>query len=106
MNKFHKIRLLLANQDWFRVILMVGFATYLVHQIYKKTEMLLAREMGFSEIEADSRQVTFPSITFCPANVAQTLENEIGNITSDYINLPNLGEMLVFIHHKININRY
>ena len=93
---FYKIRPLLANQDWFRVILMVGFAAYLVHQIYKKTEMLLAREMGFSEIEADSRQVTFPSITFCPANVAQTLENEI-NITSDYINLPNVEEMLVFL---------
>ena len=85
---------------------MVGFAAYLVHQIYKKTEMLLEREMGFSEMEADSREVTFPSVTFCPANVAQTLGNEVGNITADFLNSPQLEEMLIFLHQKININKY
>ena len=98
---------LLSKQDWIRIILMVAFSGYLVHQIYIKTEMLLERELGFAEMEADSQEMTYPSVTFCPANIAHLNEyNEIGNITTDYHNLPRIEDMLKMVLQKININKY
>ena len=97
----------LSKHDWIRIILMVAFSGYLVHQIYIKTEMLLKRELGFAEMEADSQEMKFPSITFCPANIANVNEyNEIGNITTDYHNLPRIEDMLSLVLQKININKY
>ena len=98
---------LLSKQDWIRIILMVAFSGYLVHQIYIKTEMLLERELGFAERETDSQEMKFPSVTFCPTIIARTNEfNEIGNITTDYHNLPRIEDMLGLVRQKININKY
>ena len=97
---------LLAKQDWTRLILMVAFSGYLLNQIYIKTEMLLRREMGFTEVAVDSDEMTFPSITFCPGSQAEYLPRYIENITSDYLNLPRLEDMLDGLHQKIKINKY
>ena len=97
---------LLAKQDWIRIILMLAFSGYLVHQIYNKTEKLLMREMGFAEMGADSKEMEFPSVTFCPAFITQTsFESfEVGNITADYQNIFSIEDMLSVIRQKININ--
>ena len=51
------MRDLLSKQDWIRIVLMVAFSGYLLHQIHKKTEMLLERELGFAERETDSQEM-------------------------------------------------
>ena len=97
----------LAKQDWIRITLMVAFSGYLFHQIYFKTDMLLKGEMGFAEMIADSQEMKLPSVTFCPANLASLSENnELGNMTEDYHNLPRIEDMLSIVSQKININKY
>ena len=68
--------------------------------------MLLEKEIGFAEIAADSGEMKFPSITFCPTTIAQTSSEhyEVGNITSDYHNLPRIEDMLSTVEQTININ--
>ena len=98
---------LLTNQDWFRMILMTCFAAYLVHQIYMKTDLLLMKETGFTEVAMDSENMIFPSITFCPASMtSHELHVPTNNITADWQNLPRLEDMLVQIKQKIRINKY
>ena len=95
------------KQDWLRNVLMVTFSGYLLHQIYYKTNMLLERELGFAEIEADSQGTKFPAITFCPTRVANPgNDHKVGNITADYNNLRGIKDMLLAIRQKININEY
>ena len=101
------MRDLLANQDWVRMILMAGFAAYLVQQIYKKTDLLLMMETGFTEVSVDSENMKFPSITFCPASMKDhEHHNPSRNITADWQNLPRLEDMLVAIKQHISINKY
>ena len=97
---------LIENQDWIRALVMVACAGYLFNQIYIKTDMLLRREMGFTEVAVDSDVVQLPSITFCPGSQAEYLPRYIENITSDYLNLPRLEDMLDGLHQKIKINKY
>ena len=101
------MRDLLAKQDFFRIILMVACSAYLFQRIYLKTKMLLEKEIGFAEIAADSGEMKFPSITFCPTAMAQTSHEyyEVANITADYHNLPRIEDILIKVHQKININK-
>ena len=96
---------LLTNQDWFRITLMTCFAAYLVHQIYKKTDLLLLKETGFTEVAMDSENMIFPSITFCPASMTSYEHHVPNNITADWQNLPRLEDMLSNIRQKIRINK-
>ena len=64
---FRNMNRLLVNQDWLKAILMAGFAIYVLRQGYKKTELLLKGETGFTEMAVDSETMSFPSITFCPS---------------------------------------
>ena len=95
-----------GNHDWFRVLLLVACAGYLFYQIYIKTDMLLRREMGFTEVAVDSDEVRLPSITFCPGSQTKFHKRYIGNITSDYQNLPRPEDMLDGLQQKIKINKY
>ena len=95
----------LANHDWIRAILMMAFSGYLLNQIYIKTDMLLKREMGFTEVAVDSEEVKLPSITFCPASL-QLTKNRVENITADFKNLPHTEDMLITIEQHISINKY
>ena len=90
------------------MILMVGFAAYLVQQIYKKTDLLLMEETGFTEVSVDSEKMKFPSITFCPASMKdhEHYNPSDSSITADWQNLPHLEDMLVEIRQKISINEY
>ena len=94
-----------GNHDWFRMILMIAFASYLVQQIYMKTEMLFKKEMGFTEMAADSTEMKFPSVTFCPASMRKSPENLASkNITTDSENLPRIEDMLVGARQIISVN--
>ena len=66
--------------------------------------MLLKRETGFTEVENDSDEVILPSITFCPGTLEQY--NRVDNITADYLNLPRIEDMLVFLTQPTYINKY
>ena len=85
---------------------MVACAGYLFNQIYIKTDMLLRREMGFTEVAVDSDEVRLPSITFCPGSLEKFNPRYYENITSDYQNLPRLEDMLDGLSQKIMINKY
>ena len=90
---------LVGNQDWLRLLLMVGFAVYLIHRIQKATDKLFEEQIGSTEIAKDSYEEKFPSITFCPG---YSLEN-----SHDYGNVSwNVEDMLVSISQRININKY
>ena len=97
---------LLAKQDWTRVILMVAFSGYLLNQIYIKTEMLLRREMGFTEVAVDSDEMKFPSITFCPGSQRLKKKYAVNNITTDYQNLPRTEDILIGVKQHLSINKY
>ena len=68
----------------------------------------MEREMGFTEVEADSQEMKFPSVTFCPSTATRLPREqyESGNITADYRNLPHVEDMLHHVRQKININKY
>ena len=83
---------------------MVAFIGYLSHQIYIKTEMLLAWEMGFTEVTVDSDVMKLPSITFCPGSQDERKWGEVGNITADYQNLSRREDMLITVVQQISLN--
>ena len=95
----------LEKYDWIRVILMVIFSGYLWNQIYIKTNMLLKKETGFTEVENDSDEVILPSITFCPGTLMPKQLNKVDNITADYLNLPRIEDMLQYLQQPIYINK-
>lgn len=96
----------LGKQDCFNMILMTAFAAYLVQRIYRQTEMLFQKEMGFTEMPADSKEMKFPSVTLCPASMKTSPENIASkNITADSQNLPRIEEMLVGVRQMISINK-
>ena len=96
----------MGNHDRFRMILMIAFAAYLVQQIYSKTEMLFQHKMGSTEMPADSKEMKFPSVTFCPASMQTSPENIASkNITADSQNLPHIEDMLVAVRQIISINK-
>ena len=99
---------LTTKQDWFRLILMAGFAAYLVQRIYFKTDLLLKKETGFTEEFMDSDEMTFPSITFCPSFMVDGDDDDEPNynITDDSLNLPHLENLLILVRQNININKY
>ena len=98
---------LLARQDWVRVLVMLTCSVYLLQRIYIKTDMLLKRELGFSETTEDSEEMKFPSVTFCPA-ATKLMPHEyhgVDNITADYQNITGLKDMLKTVRQKIRIEK-
>lgn len=97
----------MANQDWIRALLMLACSGYLLRQIYIKTEMLLEKEIGFTEKAADSENMKFPSITFCPATIAEEISEEYNefDFTADYKNLSRIEDMLISVRQLISINK-
>ena len=100
------MRDLSADHDWIRVILIVTFSGYLLHQIYIKTEMLLDWEMGFTEVAVDSDAMKFPSVTFCPGSQNSMKWLEVDNITADFQNLRRREDILISVSQQISINKY
>ena len=120
---FRNMNRLLVNQDWVKAILMAGFAIYVLRQGYKKTELLLKGETGFTEMAVDSENMSFPSFTFCPSTINWRITqhatgyrynnqfDNIINITAGWQNKPQLEEtiqntMLDYLTQRISINKY
>ena len=94
---------LLAKVDWFRILIMASCSGYLFNQIYIKTDSLLKREIGFIETTADSDEMKFPSITFCPVATDESIE--VGNITADYESLSKIEDIILGLTQPIRINK-
>ena len=95
---------IVGKHDFLRLLLMAGFVVYLMKKLYGATDKLLEGQIGSTEVALHSDEVTFPSVTFCPAT------DRIPRQTHDEMalgvkNLSKLGDMLVFARQNIRINK-